>query len=228
MDIKSHYDILGVDAHASADDIKKAYRKLSLKFHPDKNPDDNYFEAMFRQVNEAYLVLSDTEKRRSYDQMRLRSTKAYAQAESLKNKERELTEREQRLRSEHAKWKSAFDEINAEPVIRSRPKPDKPDAIKQPAAQVDLRFIKWSLYVVIVTLIVLIVNKNEPERVGKKGHDRLATSTRSHHKRSKKKRHRQYHIETKAAPIIDSVKTNEGGLDTMVSTNDAVTDTASH
>ena len=62
-----YYKILGVEKSASTEDIKKAYRKLSLKFHPDKNDGDPFFENMFKQINEAYDVLGDSAKRSAYD-----------------------------------------------------------------------------------------------------------------------------------------------------------------
>jgi len=64
---KNFYDVLGVAKNASADEIKKAYRKLARQYHPDRNPDDNQSEAKFKEVQEAYDVLSDAEKRKQYD-----------------------------------------------------------------------------------------------------------------------------------------------------------------
>lgn len=64
---KDYYGILGVDKKASAEDIKKAYRKLALKYHPDKNPGDKKAEEKFKDITEAYAVLSDAEKRKQYD-----------------------------------------------------------------------------------------------------------------------------------------------------------------
>ena len=65
---KDYYEILGVDKNASDDDIKKAFRKLALKYHPDRNPGDKAAEEKFKDINEAYQVLSDKEKRSNYDQ----------------------------------------------------------------------------------------------------------------------------------------------------------------
>ena len=65
---KNYYDILGVSRDASEREIKQAYRKLARKYHPDVNPGDKSAEAKFKQINEAYEVLSDKEKRRKYDQ----------------------------------------------------------------------------------------------------------------------------------------------------------------
>ncbi|MDB9525687.1 DnaJ C-terminal domain-containing protein [Oscillatoria sp. CS-180] len=67
-DFKDYYSILGVSKSASADDIKRAFRKLARKYHPDVNPGDNTAEAKFKEVSEAYEVLSDNDKRRKYDQ----------------------------------------------------------------------------------------------------------------------------------------------------------------
>jgi len=64
---RDYYEILGVDKSASSDEIKKAYRKLAVKYHPDKNPDDPTAEAKFKEVAEAYAILSDSQKRQKYD-----------------------------------------------------------------------------------------------------------------------------------------------------------------
>lgn len=67
-DFKDYYSILGVSKNASADEIKKTFRKLALKYHPDRNPGDKAAEAKFKELSEAYEVLSDKEKRQKYDQ----------------------------------------------------------------------------------------------------------------------------------------------------------------
>ena len=63
------YEVLGVARSASEDDIKKAYRKLARQFHPDRNPGDKQAETKFKEVQEAYDLVSDKEKRAQYDQL---------------------------------------------------------------------------------------------------------------------------------------------------------------
>jgi molecular chaperone DnaJ len=68
MSKRDYYDILGVTKNSTADEIKKAYRKLAIKFHPDKNPDDKGAEDKFKEAAEAYEILSNPEKKQRYDQ----------------------------------------------------------------------------------------------------------------------------------------------------------------
>ena len=65
---RDYYEVLGVDKSVSAQDLKKAYRRLAMKHHPDRNPDDAEAEARFKEAKEAYEVLSDSDKRAAYDQ----------------------------------------------------------------------------------------------------------------------------------------------------------------
>ena len=67
MDKRDYYEVLGISKSASADEIKKAYRRLAMKFHPDRNTDDSEAEAKFKEAKEAYEVLNDSDKRSAYD-----------------------------------------------------------------------------------------------------------------------------------------------------------------
>src|SRR5438477_9102457 len=69
MDFKDYYTMLGVSKTATDAEIKKAYRKLARKYHPDLNPGDKAAEAKFKEVNEANEVLADPDKRRKYDEL---------------------------------------------------------------------------------------------------------------------------------------------------------------
>ena len=65
---RDYYDVLGVQKNAGKDEIKKAYRKLAVKYHPDRNPDDADAEEQFKEATDAYEVLSNDQKRQAYDQ----------------------------------------------------------------------------------------------------------------------------------------------------------------
>lgn len=69
MDYKDYYKILGVNRKANEEDIRKAYRKLAMQYHPDRNPNDKQAEERFKEINEAYQVLSDSKKRAHYDRL---------------------------------------------------------------------------------------------------------------------------------------------------------------
>lgn len=67
MEKRDYYEVLGVDKNATPEQIKKAYRKLALKYHPDRNPGNKEAETKFKEAAEAYDVLSDPDKREKYE-----------------------------------------------------------------------------------------------------------------------------------------------------------------
>src|SRR5436190_8002796 len=67
MSKRDYYEVLGVERTVTIEEIKKSYRKLAVKFHPDKNPDDKSAEEKFKELGEAYDVVSDEQKRAAYD-----------------------------------------------------------------------------------------------------------------------------------------------------------------
>lgn len=69
MEYKDYYKILGMERSASQDEIKKAYRKLAVKYHPDKNPDDKVAEEKFKEISEAYQVIGNADSRKKYDEL---------------------------------------------------------------------------------------------------------------------------------------------------------------
>ncbi|MFK7903251.1 MAG: DnaJ domain-containing protein, partial [Nitratireductor sp.] len=68
MSKPDYYETLGVNKGANEKELKSAFRKMAMKYHPDKNPDDKLSEAKFKELNEAYEILKDPQKRAAYDQ----------------------------------------------------------------------------------------------------------------------------------------------------------------
>lgn len=94
MQFIDYYEVLGLSRDASPDDIKKAYRKLARKYHPDVNPGDAEAERQFKQINEAHAVLSDPEKRKKYDQY----GKDWEHAEAFEEARRQQQQQQQQQR----------------------------------------------------------------------------------------------------------------------------------
>lgn len=108
--MKDYYLILGIEPNATFEEVKKAYKAMSMKYHPDKNQGDKYFEERFKDINEAYEILSDNEKRKAHDYQRMGSYKKSSSTNSNANsgsdkqrdfynqKEQEIKKKEQQLR----------------------------------------------------------------------------------------------------------------------------------
>lgn len=142
------YDILGIAPSASKDDIKKAYRKLSIKFHPDKNDGDVYFTQMFRQVNDAYNALINDEERKRYDLQLQDHGQSRSHAERLKNLEKELAYKEQLLKK---KERDNF-------LQRQRPQQPKTNRSSNSSQDfpIKIKHVKYFLWVVIVGFVIAI------------------------------------------------------------------------
>ena len=104
MDFIDYYSVLGVPKTASDEDIKKAYRKLARKHHPDLNPDDAEANKKFQQINEANEVLSNPEKRKKYDQY----GKDWQHAEQFEEARRGNARQQQQSRRQYAGWRRFF------------------------------------------------------------------------------------------------------------------------
>ena len=109
MDFKDYYKILGTKKTASQDEIKKAYRKKAMKYHPDKNSGDKWAEEKFKEINEAYKVLSDVEKRKEYDNIS-GSHEKYHQKTKYEYAERESNQDDKTWEKEYAKDSEASDD----------------------------------------------------------------------------------------------------------------------
>jgi curved DNA-binding protein CbpA len=147
--MKNHYEILGLEANATSEDIRKAYRKLSVKFHPDKNEGDAYFSAMFRQVNEAYTVLSDPQKRMEYDRLRRNPVYDQTKEAQLRQREIEIYEREQEVIREREQILALDKETKEVEKLMARP-------TLPWSGSLNIRHLKYFLWVVICLLVYLI------------------------------------------------------------------------
>jgi len=106
MQFIDYYEVLGLPRDASADDIKKAYRKLARKYHPDVNPGDKEAERKFKQINEAHAVLSDPDKRKKYDQYGKDWEHAEAFEEARRQQQQQQQQRGRRAGGPGGGWRT--------------------------------------------------------------------------------------------------------------------------
>lgn len=172
--MKNHYEILGIEPNAGLDDIKKAYRKLSVKFHPDKNEGDQYFAGMFRQINEAYQTLSDSNLRQAYDRQRSTSNQGQLDQERINQMKRELKRKDDLLRRQS--------EIAAAEIINSRKQMDKSDGIKQGRhnALTQVIIVKYCLWIIIGIVMYLTLTKSTSIATSSSQTDSTQTTKKKH------------------------------------------------
>lgn len=155
----NYYDILGISQSATSDEVKKAYRKLSLKFHPDKNEGDEYFSQMFKQINIAYNVLIDLEKRKIYDFQLRGQSELKSTAERLKKLEEELAYKESLLAQKSAytspKSKNVSSNYSSKWYVTENDSGNFPIKIKH---------VKYFLWLVIIGLAWAIGSKGSENR----------------------------------------------------------------
>jgi len=160
----NYYDILGIPQTTTADEVKKAYRKLSLKFHPDKKEGDEYFSQMFKQINIAYNTLIDPEKRKLYDFQLREQSNVKSSAERLKKLEEELSYRESLLNQQFS--------YNQQNQVSKTKYSSKWYATEKTNADfpIKIKHVKYFLWVVIVALVWTIGskgNQSEKDRANK-------------------------------------------------------------
>jgi len=182
----SYYSILGIAQDASTEEIKKAYRKLSLKFHPDKNDGDEYFTQMFKQVNAAYNTLIDTNKRATYDYQLREHGNAKLNAERLKKLEEELAYREQLLRQTRAI-------SNHAPRQNPPTENQKTNAKSSSISSIKIWHVKNFLWLVILFLILAFAVKKSDTKSAVK-QQKLADKPKSKGKHKKKKKQKLQHL----------------------------------
>ncbi len=202
--MKNHYEILGLGTDAGFEDIRKAYRKLSVKFHPDKNEGDLYFASMFRQINEAYQVLSDPAKRQAYDRQRiLEQQQKQAEWDKLNQKEKELRERERRVNETNIRSQAILNETER---LMNR-KTDIPKAASYKSYRSgglnQVVGIKYCLWAVIVILVYLVATKGDRS---KENSDALPKTTAKH-----VLKHRRKHKKQTEQPVYPDTDSSEKG-----------------
>ena len=151
--MRNYYQILGLDSNATKEEIKKAYRIYATKFHPDKQGGDEFFEERFKEIQEAYDILSDDKKRANYNlKFNQRfynqnfSNNTYP-SEDLK-REREQKEREQKAREEKAR--------------AEKERIEKEDANRKKQEKKDDRFGCWiPVAVFVIVFIILCINDGD-------------------------------------------------------------------
>ncbi|MFN0292838.1 J domain-containing protein [Pedobacter helvus] len=208
----NYYDILGISQTATSDEVKKAYRKLSLKFHPDKNEGDEYFSQMFKQINIAYNVLIDTEKRKDYDFQLRGQSELKSNAERLKKLEDELAFKNSLLNR-----RKKVDEVLASHTTQQQARWSIKDEKPSVDFPIKIKHVKYSLWVVIIGLAWAIGSK------GSETENDLNDKQSSYVKPKKKPKRKKKKTEIYRAETIDTTslaKNEEKPIDTSTNFSD--------
>jgi len=198
----NYYHILGISQGATPDEVKRAYRKLSLKFHPDRNGGDEYFTQMFRQVNSAYDTLTDPEKRRIYDSNLRDQQNARLNAERVKKLEEELA-KEQLLRQKKPEFKKSYYPNNYVPNQKSQRNSSSGSLLK-------IKHVKFFLWIIILCLLLALVAKN----TNKQNSERKEKPEYVVKKKQKRKKKKRQAFQAKIIDTISVTKIEELPADT--------------
>ena len=204
----NYYEILGISQNASNEDIRTAYRKLALKFHPDKNPGDLFFEQQFKVICEANEILSNPKTRNNYDNQ----LSAFLSQDNFIGELKAKDERIQKLQDELRK--SRIDKINNNSNVKKETFQAKPNnqtkATEKPIPKNndDANTIKYTLIGIAVILFLVLItkyrNNNNNEVPINSDPPIQDNSLPIGYKKEKKKKN--YTIEKKKNEVIDSIK----------------------
>ena len=212
----NYYEYLGISMNASFDEIDKAYKKLALKFHPDINSGDKYFEEQFKMLNQAHSVLSDADKRQQYDISLINETNKHYKIEELKRKAEEkeleiLKQIEIRKRQKEAYERQLQTQQQSQAIITS-PYKNEQKPIKR---EVDKRKF-WRqavnvMWVIVIGLGIVILSTKKGEWKNKS--KEIPTNN------SSIKTTPQRELKSKVKNTVEKKSTNKEPIDTIKTIN---------
>jgi len=215
--MSSLYDILGVSENATSEEIKRAYRKLSIKFHPDKNEGDAYFSEMFRKINEAYNLLLSPENRRKYDFQLREQSNLKSHAERLKKLEEEIALKNQLL---NQRKETNYTQKQEQSELRYKPTTSSNFPMK-------IKHVKYFLWLVIIGLIIAIGAKTEDSKTANSADSKVVLKKHKTIKKKRNKSEQKRTLSSKKKLITDSIPNNDSIATTpekidQISTTDTI------